>query len=318
VNTRQLNASFSYPGTGVTDNELRALNRISLFNPAFDEGAITNFEKLSALTNVAASLQDRSRSYLDANCAQCHQPGGTGPTFDARYDTPLTNQNLINFPASVSLGYDNARIIAPEDVWRSTLYDRINSVNGSNGTAIQMPPLARNSIDIDAVAVFGAWINSLPGIPAVAPPVITPNGGNFVGPVSVTVTPPDTNAQIYYTLDGSIPTTNSFQYTGLINIAPGATTLSANAFEATHVNSVTVQALFVVVQAPSFSGPNFTNQTFQFQITGATGNTYVLQATSDLVHWVPVSTNVAASSSFTLSDTNAANFRVRFYRVVQQ
>ncbi len=192
-----------------------------------------------------------------------------------------------------------------------------NALDGTNVTKLQMPPLARNVIDTNAVAVLAAWINSLPGVPAVAPPVIMPDGGNFIGSVNVTVTPPDTNAVIYYTLDGSLPTTNSLQYAGLIRLTNGATILSANAWETGHTNSVAVSALFVV-QPLYFASEGFSNQVFQLHFAGAAGSNYVLEATTNLITWVPLATNVPVSNVFTLVDTNASNFPIRFYRVIQQ
>ncbi len=158
VKTRQLNGDFQYPN-GVTDNQLRAWNHIGLFDTRLDENDIPRFAKLVAVTDTAAPLERRARSYLDANCAQCHRPGGVEAFFDTRFDTPLEQQGLINGPVANPLGISGAKIIVPGDVSKSVLFHRVSIVG--NG---QMPPLARNVTDTDAVAVIAAWINSLPRV----------------------------------------------------------------------------------------------------------------------------------------------------------
>lgn len=160
VNTRQLNGSFTYPATGVTDNQIRTLNRLGLFSPAINEAKITNLPKLSGLSDSKAPLAERARSYLDANCAQCHRPGGVG-NFDARYDTPVNEQRIINAPAAVTLGLANPRIVMPQDTAHSVLYLRLTSTN----VAVKMPPLSHNQIDTRAAQVIGDWINRLPVTP---------------------------------------------------------------------------------------------------------------------------------------------------------
>ncbi|MGD0412911.1 MAG: chitobiase/beta-hexosaminidase C-terminal domain-containing protein [Verrucomicrobiota bacterium] len=313
VNARQLNGTNTYPATGVTDNQLRALNRLGMFYPAFDEAAISGFEQLSSVTNPSAPPVQRARSYLDANCSQCHQPGGAGITFDARYDTPLASQNISNYPALFSLGVDNAKIIAPNDVWRSMIYARMNTVD----PAVKMPNLARNLIDSNAVQAMADWINSLGAVPALAPPVLTPASGIFTNVVTLTLQPPDTNALLYYTLDGSLPTASSTLYGGPFSLTSSAT-VTANAFEAGFVNSVAVTGLFTIVPPlNNFFAPGFLpNGSFQMQYWAAAGQSYVLQTSSDLINWTPLSTNMPASVPFTLVDPGAAGASSRFYRIV--
>ena len=312
VNTRQLNGNYRYASTGVTDNQLRTLNRIGLLNPAFDQAGIANYRQLSAVTNLSASLEERARSYLDANCEQCHQPGGQGITFDARYDTPPVNQNITNFPAAFNLGYDHACIVKSQDVWRSILLRRVNTTN----PAIQMPAF-RNLIDSNAVQVITDWINSLPGTPALAPAGITPNGGQYFNNVGITLAAPDTNAVIYYTLDGSLPTTNSLIYSGTFTLT-GNATVTASAFLTNYDNSVATSALFFVNPLYFSTAAVATNQQFQVNFVGVPGSNYVLQATTNFATWVPLSTNTLTTNPFILFDTNAAGFPYRFYRVLQQ
>lgn len=184
VKTRQLNGDFTYPGSaaipaaktnssgrldagapGVTDNQLRTWNHIGLFDSNLDEADIPRFTRLVAVTDQTAPLELRARSYLDANCSQCHRPGGAEAFFDTRFDTPLEKQALLNGPVANPLGISGAKIIVPGDVSKSVLFHRVSIVGN-----FQMPPLARNVTDTNAVPVLAAWINSLPRVTPYLPP----------------------------------------------------------------------------------------------------------------------------------------------------
>jgi uncharacterized repeat protein (TIGR03806 family) len=157
VKTRQLNGDFHYPASGLIDNQIRAWNHIGLFSSSVSDAALPGYAKMVPVTDASATLELRVRSYLDANCAHCHRAGGSvNALFDARFDTPLANQGIINGAVLNNLGISGARVVFPSNPASSVLYLRDNTVAG-----IKMPPLAKNTIDADAMIVLEQWINSL-------------------------------------------------------------------------------------------------------------------------------------------------------------
>ncbi len=187
-----------------------------------------------------AALEDRARSYLDANCAQCHRPGGTVANFDARYDTPLEQQAIIDGPVLIDQGIDHPRVVSPHDIWRSIAFMRVDT-----NAEIRMPPLARETIDADGVALLKQWILSLPGRDVLDPPVIAPNGGAYHGPLQVTLKESQPGAAIRYTLDGSVPGPSDKLYEGPIDINQ-TTIVRARAYREGFTRSITVQEVFAL------------------------------------------------------------------------
>jgi uncharacterized repeat protein (TIGR03806 family) len=239
--TRQMNRTLRYPD-GVTENQLEHWSRLGLFEPALDAQAIATAPALARPDDTSRSLQDRARSYLDANCGHCHRPGGTVANFDARYSTPAAQQKIIDGPVLIDQGIDHARVISPHDPWRSIMLMRVDT-NGD----VRMPPVARKTIDEQGVTLLRAWIESMPGRDVLAPPSIAPAGGSFKGPVTVTIAARDPGAAIHYTVDGSAPGESDPLYQGPVRL-DGPTVLRARVYKDGYTRSVIAQQIYVIGQ----------------------------------------------------------------------
>jgi hypothetical protein len=111
------------------------------------------------------------------------------------------------------------------------------------------------------VDVYGLFNNE----PIAAAPVISPNGGTFSTSQSVQLSTTTASADIYYTLDGSVPTPSSTLYSSPITIS-GTTTLNAIATAPGYVQSGVSSATFSFPggpPAPLFSPPAGTYTTAQ-------------------------------------------------------
>ena len=157
-NTAQLNQTINYGGTSA--NQLAALAAAGYFTTA-SVPAPSTLPALAAADDTSVSLEQRVRSYLAANCVQCHQPGGAAlGNWDARYSTPTANAGLLNGALIDSWGDPANRVITPLDPAHSVMLARI-SVRGAG----QMPPLASNELDTANIALLTAWINSIGVVP---------------------------------------------------------------------------------------------------------------------------------------------------------
>src|SRR3989442_3455742 len=81
----------------------------------------------------------------------------------------------------------------------------------------------------------------------VVAPTFNPAGGSFVGSVTVTLSTTTSGATIYYTTDGSTPTTASSAYTGPVPLTT-TTTLKAMAAASGMSNSSVTSATYTIVQ----------------------------------------------------------------------
>ena len=108
------------------------------------------------------AVADRARSYLHANCAGCHRPGGPGQgALDLRASTPLAAAGLCDeAPREGDLGVEDARLLAPGDPARSLLPLRMARLGAG-----RMPPLGSAVVDAHGVELVERWIAGMERCP---------------------------------------------------------------------------------------------------------------------------------------------------------
>lgn len=157
--TAQLNRDFTYP-SGITSNQLSTFEHLDLF----EQPLLADPKDLPRLADPSiddgrATLGQRSRAYLDANCSFCHRPGGFGPTLDARFTTPFTAGQICDQDSVLEPG---KKLLAPGVSTDSVISQRMHLLGVG-----QMPPapFARSTVDIAATTLIDQWIDSLNGCP---------------------------------------------------------------------------------------------------------------------------------------------------------
>jgi mono/diheme cytochrome c family protein len=160
LNTRQLNREVPAPRNfgEARANQLSLWNRRGWFEPLLREEDIARMPRLAGIDEANASPEHRVRSYLDANCAVCHRPGGPSRgTFDARFPTPLAEQHLVPGELQAGdLGIAGARLVFPGSPERSVLYERLKRID-----FFRMPPVSVNDDLSPALPVLAEWIRRL-------------------------------------------------------------------------------------------------------------------------------------------------------------
>ena len=143
-------------------NQLQKLIDFGYLEDALPENITTVVD----WTDASKSLDQRAKSYLDINCANCHIDGGQGDYRSIRlgYTNTLNNDENAGVcvdgdtPIPVGGGTFITKLIAPEDSEKSIIYYRM-SVTGDE--AYKMPQFGQSLVHTEALALMEDWINSI-------------------------------------------------------------------------------------------------------------------------------------------------------------
>jgi hypothetical protein len=142
AHTIQMNRDFAY--ADATDNQIRALNHIGVFDPPVDDDPEA-LPRMPEPRDNHADSADRARAFLHGQCSHCHQPQGSASAafFDMRWDTDLADTSLCE-------------VIVPGDSQGSHLWEMLDSG--------LMPPVGTYSPSPDQ-HVVADWIDSMSSCP---------------------------------------------------------------------------------------------------------------------------------------------------------
>jgi len=153
-NTRQLNLDFQHGA--VLENQIASLENAGYFSN--DPPAPATLEKFHAADDLSASVEDRARSYLSVNCAQCHQPDGAAQgLWDARPEIDLAASGIVNGLLVNNGGDADNRVLAVGSAAHTMLIQRLDAVDNGSATVNPMPPLGTSVKNQAIIDLLTEW-----------------------------------------------------------------------------------------------------------------------------------------------------------------
>ena len=136
------------------EGRVRARNRFTTVLPKTP----AEYGRLVDPYDARQDLEARARSYLHANCAQCHvEAGGGNALMELEFTKPRGKMRTVGVkPQHHTFDVPGAKLIDPGRPERSMLYLRV----ARRGQG-QMPPLATSVIDRQAVKLLREWITRM-------------------------------------------------------------------------------------------------------------------------------------------------------------
>jgi hypothetical protein len=162
--------------------------------------------------------------------------------------------------------------------------------------------------DVDKALISGIEIDSTTKTPPPpAAPSFSPAPGSYSSAQSVTISDTTAGASIYYTTDGSTPTTSSTLYTGPISIAT-TTTLEAIANNsggsssvASATYTITTTTEKITLQASNLSPMGSGQAISTATDAAAPGGTWVKIASTAVGQWIQFTTPSIPAGTYSLS-----------------
>jgi len=145
-----------------------------------------------------------------------------------------------------------------------------NFARDNPGGAVKMvvPTIANGKVYVGSQYVLSVFGNAS----FLANPTITPNGGVFTNSATITLADAISGTTIYYTLDGTTPTTNSLLYTAPF-VLTNSSSVNAMATKAGTANSGVTSAAFLnsssIGTGTGLTGSYYSNHTAASPFTGS-------------------------------------------------
>ena len=152
----QMNREFRYPG-GVTSNQVATLEHIGLFERPLSRP----LPAALAAPLAPGPVSERARSYLHANCANCHRPLGSFEGIDLRHQVPFAQTGLCNAaPEKGEVGVPGSLRLVPGNAAKSLTSIRMHALGEG-----RMPQIGTSVVDQQGVALVDQWIAGIAACP---------------------------------------------------------------------------------------------------------------------------------------------------------